>query len=520
MYGQIDIYINNDIDDIHYDVSVFGGNCYTISVYMNQNLDYNDIFKHNDLFCNAIKTCIRNNMLFDDFEDDYTFKLLEKHIKGEINLFDEVKAIRLFKTKNTSIFDMKYDDHSFTFDEIKDYYKKNNIKNMRTVINDVYGLSVNDYNNIVNSYGDFLDNLLFYMEGNSSPLSIDEYKKVLDRIDEISKYIKSLGFSPMEQIMYTYDLVRNRVYTSEDETKETSISSRDLSSVLFGNNIVCAGYAQLFSAILSQLGFDKQAVYHLSSRGNRYGHAKNIAYVKDDKYNIEGIYFFDPTGDSREKDDHNNLFLTHYYYFAKILKDTKQDDEEYNLQDRNLYYVTSDMLIDFISIINKGEFDKIDYRTASALHYFGKLMYNEDTISNYYCFNDKCKNLRYGYSSEIDKNLVIDRAFEFDKLLDKKIKTIDFLKILYNVRKQQYYESDEFIPFGVKSLIYTLEASNKCQNDDPFYYFLGIMGIKAYSNYENITFDKNELLTMMKQNGIILDMQRVKLTKVLSKIKK
>jgi hypothetical protein len=45
------------------------------------------------------------------------------------------------------------------------------------------------------------------------------------------------------------------------------------------------------------------------------GHARNMLHLVDDKYEIDGIYFFDPTFDCK-KDEGNN-FLFSYRFFAK-----------------------------------------------------------------------------------------------------------------------------------------------------------------------------------------------------------
>ncbi|UKI57555.1 MAG: hypothetical protein L6V81_09640 [Clostridium sp.] len=78
-------------------------------------------------------------------------------------------------------------------------------------------------------------------------------RKTIDAIDEIvKKQLEKHNLSTLEEIMYAYDLVREKVYTRELDTESDRIS-RDLSSVLFGDKIVCAGYVAIFNSVLKKI---------------------------------------------------------------------------------------------------------------------------------------------------------------------------------------------------------------------------------------------------------------------------
>ena len=64
--------------------------------------------------------------------------------------------------------------------------------------------------------------------------------------------IKKLHLSPLETVLYVYDLVRERKY-QEEGANECHTKSRDLTSVLLGDKIVCAGFVNLFNTILEKL---------------------------------------------------------------------------------------------------------------------------------------------------------------------------------------------------------------------------------------------------------------------------
>ena len=86
------------------------------------------------------------------------------------------------------------------------------------------------------------------------------------------------------------------------------------------------GYANLFSAILTSLNIDNRIA--LNFHGN---HARNLVHIKDEKYNIDTVLFFDVTGDSRKKNDKD--YLEKYNFFGLTLANAHfiMEEEIYNL---------------------------------------------------------------------------------------------------------------------------------------------------------------------------------------------
>ena len=64
--------------------------------------------------------------------------------------------------------------------------------------------------------------------------------------------------------MYVYDLIRERVYTAENPEEEYFVS-RDITSVLLGDKIVCVGFSNLFAAIIENLEFNSNFLNWLIS---------------------------------------------------------------------------------------------------------------------------------------------------------------------------------------------------------------------------------------------------------------
>lgn len=178
--------------------------------------------------------------------------------------------------------------------------------------------NLNDYPIIKEQY-QHNSNIYFYIEGNTHPISLTDFEKTYNIINNIVSKIQKLNLSPLEQIMYVYDLVRDRVYKEELITEPPYIS-RDLTSVLLGDRIVCVGFTNFFNQILENLGITSKKDHLKSIDSNEPNHVRNIVYVYDKKYNIEGNYLFDLTLDCKDNID-DNTYLNSYRYFAKTKKE-------------------------------------------------------------------------------------------------------------------------------------------------------------------------------------------------------
>ena len=150
-----------------------------------------------------------------------------------------------------------------------------------------------EYPNIRNPY--------ILLEGNVSGVVVEAARDTIDYIDGITEHVKSLELSPLEEIIYVYDQIRQREY-SEELDGESYEKSRGLSDIILGNNIVCAGYSNLYITILKKLGH-KIEEFPLDSLDGSKGHSRVIIKLDDDKYDIHGIFESDPTWASKSAED-------------------------------------------------------------------------------------------------------------------------------------------------------------------------------------------------------------------------
>lgn len=157
----------------------------------------------------------------------------------------------------------------------------------------------------INEFNVYID-----YQKNNSPILISMVYKISCIINAVVEEINSYDLSPLEKIMFVYDRVKYRLY--EDDLDDIN-SSRDLDKVLNGDKIVCAGYSNLFTAVLISLGINSIPVIDLNIK-----HQRSLAYIKDAKYNIDGVYAFDPTWDKRKNKDDIN-YIDRYDYFLMPL---------------------------------------------------------------------------------------------------------------------------------------------------------------------------------------------------------
>lgn len=114
-------------------------------------------------------------------------------------------------------------------------------------------------------------------------------------------YLKSLvdeNLSPLEKVTLVYDLVKSNYYKEEEKGSGSSLS-RYITKMVNNTSIVCVGYVDLLSRTLKELGFKTFPEFlRTKSENEPEGHARILINIKDEKYGIDGYYFFDPTWDN------------------------------------------------------------------------------------------------------------------------------------------------------------------------------------------------------------------------------
>ncbi len=174
---------------------------------------------------------------------------------------------------------------------------------------------------------------------------IDEVQKTYDYILNIISEISSKKLSPLEQFLYAYKKIGENVY-KDDKTLKSLVTSHSIFSLQNNGNIVCRSYAQMLSEIINGLNnadllcYENDGALFDENKKLIGSHAMNVVILKDDKYNINGIYSADCTWDSS---DAKNLPI--YFNYCLIpLDDLKfyRDMEFYPQPNNKFQYFLED----------------------------------------------------------------------------------------------------------------------------------------------------------------------------------
>ncbi len=436
------------------------------------------------------------------------------YYKNEKFLFDNKEYSK--KELHNEVLNSEYVMLDFGINDINDYIDKHEfLKNKKIILKNFY--EITDKQKLlydIDKYSKHLDQIYVILYGNRDYVHILEALETMEIIEKKALEIKSLNLSPIETVMYAYDIVRNREYIEEKEGEDKSIS-RDLTKVLKGKEIVCEGFTGIADGILTYLGFNVTCVNINRIKGG--GHQRFSVYIKDDKYGIDGVYYFDPTWESKEPDE-TNEFLNKYIFFGRTKKQIETLSQDY-FTEFELLDSTYESLKNYL--IDSVEKEVID--VTSIANTLIDLEVNR--ITNYRNINKMSakvnrKFILKEYSDYIRKNVYNDDKIreatyklidEVKKIFEKfkhVISTEKMIQILNNVRKVEHSINPNFYPYDMESLrqiAYNSFWLKKPKAEEELMY--RIFGEKSKSD---IRFDE-----IVKEYGIDKDIEESRKTKVL-----
>lgn len=404
------------------------------------------------------------------------------------------------------------------------------------IVIDSTKISLEEYKELLDKY-DFNKlsnkNIKVYYQKYNEAISIFELYSISCQIDFIAKKIKKYNLSPFEQLILAYDIVKNNVYTKEDDN-DSPYSSRTLNNILNNDYIVCAGYVTMANAILKSLGNNVTSILCDNAT-----HCRGIIYINDMKYNIDGVYVFDPTFD-RKIDSDSGYFIDNYNYFSLpyYIAEKSSHTELFNIFDLTidkLYEIFSGDEHDEQDVKNFDFEQKIkkqlnicdDIKTLFSLIDSDRFDLFMDKLNDFDILDADCRHeLETIYEDVISKYKVDDISID------------TFISALYNTRRIEYYLSEDKLPdscssklsypelddisiFNIKMAILERYSrikylSNKNRNN--------IIGIMEIFDYENeigsyISHNIGRILSVTSGVNIKRDILNMKLLKILKREK-
>lgn len=439
-------------------------------------------------------------------------KLLKEELKREIETDPDVynASITMINKLLNTDFDVLNNCGMVIFEyneELEKYIDNNPIlQHLDLFLDGEYMINSEDCRCVCDCVGKY-NWIRLNIDGNEQAVTVSEYKKTVNAIEEIVSKIQKYDLSPLEQIMYAYDLVRDRVYLSE-ERNESSTISRDLSSVLFGDKIVCVGYANIFEKVLQNLGMNCMMYSIKNIDPAKHGHRRNIAYIKDDKYEVEGVFYFDPTWDSK-KTPEDLSYLDSYEFFCKS-KDEMDKYTKGKFIDRTFEGYEDGLMWEFEDIVLEQGIEKVPRKMIQTFNEIAEFIDNKKIINPLLTMNSKL--IPDFIKESFDLESVIDTLSRYRSLFfDYDLDAETLLNILYNVRKIEYYEDPTKYPFTVE-LIKKAVISNQEKTFHEKH--LESFGIKP----KKLTDEEFEVHS--KKMELEKNIQTIKLVKTLSKIVK
>ena len=291
----------------------------------------------------------------------------------------------------------------------------------KKVIIDGRTITLSEYYELLSNYDiDSLVNLdikVDYQEQNSE-IEIGELYETAIMINNISEKIKKYNLSSLEKVIYVYDRVKARVYKESDESK---LKSRDLDKVLKNDSIVCVGFSNLFNAILKSLGINAIPLISWQKK-----HQRSLVYLYDDKYNIDDVYVFDPTNDSRRNDN----YMNNYGYFSLTLSRSEKDHPT------AIYKYLGVSFNEILRIMESS--DSEDF--VKSIDMMNNLEVLAELVNEKYYkeFTEIVSNFTYVSSNQKKRALDIYNNF-MNKYKSKEISVSTFMLAVYNTRIIEYY---------------------------------------------------------------------------------
>lgn len=284
--------------------------------YINDNVSYN----RNSVVVYMENQRDINSLLHDKdiIRDDIKITKLITHSENYKKTKKELRLLQFYLQNLISVEEFDCYEINFYKETNVLYYKELLESLDKKITIDVNKLSIDQIMKL-NTMNFKVEPYIVHRYNSIKKVCLSEFIDTLNIIENIKKNIIKYDFSMIEQLIFIYDLVRDREYKEVDETKSKALS-RNLSSVLKEDTIVCEGYANLFSSIANALGI-KTEVKKYFSENKTPGHATNISYVNDEKYGFAACLEFDATAD-RKVD--NKDYMNSYGHFGMGQKRWKE----------------------------------------------------------------------------------------------------------------------------------------------------------------------------------------------------
>ena len=369
-------------------------------------------------------------------------------------------------------------------------------------------------NAIINKYGGELY-LSAYTYGDD-PLGRENkipFSRVVQANSKMNNWVNRINnakvdgkpLSPFEKYLYAYQIVTEFKY-SEDQIFE----ARDISRILSGKFIVCAGYASILSELCRRVGIVcKRQFVHAEESENEENqqsvanHECCVLKLEDPKYNIDGFFLADPTLDSYDYAVEDGTTLTHALIGLDEYEKLNNGREHLIVDDNsnmsNFYFLRDSKILPNEKTFFESNSPKKDVEKAVKYNYF------DESFGQFIQSSAKYLNKTEGFKSYT----LMPKEFKNIYLIDSPYSTEDISKsstLLSNLALKTFstaniddQNANELKRFFYESLDTYLNNNNIQINDD------SIKNVSKYlmdtaKNDEQVLSDSQLLYSLAEYN--------------------
>lgn len=317
-YQQIfDLFIKNGGDIRELEKSRFlQKNPYIVSYgiqhgFSPKKIDFTKVEYYRDVYHDIKIYGLRNNLKIPDplFEDDLIRINNHKEVLVTLKDIDTVEeAITFMKERGIEDFSLRI--------SLTNRLGFNCEDGLETIIqkNIDYFKNLKDSNiSIFFSYG----------KENETTFTLDQVLKEEMFLQKCADEILKENFSPLEQYIAIFDIVKNfKPYKEEEENNFVSrTKSRGIYEILNNEYMVCVGYSNLINNLCSRVGIP--CLVH-SLQLKEGGHARNYVHLVDKKYGISGFYVSDATWDNKVKKERKGTLKESFDYLLLTTEEARK----------------------------------------------------------------------------------------------------------------------------------------------------------------------------------------------------
>ena len=268
---------------------------------------------------------------------------------------------------------------------------------------------------------------------------IEELESLYDLINEVVKKVNKYDFSPLEKILYAYDIIRTNFMGNKTQEEKMEKVLK-----IYTEPSYC--YSLIYREVLDRLGIKN--VYAVGDFPFDSRRAFNIAYVKDEEYEIEGVYYFDLANNSKQRinnslidspdGDIQDKLINNYEFFCKTkgaMLDRGSLDEDYTFADFDEEFMGV-----YNYILEKDGINGI-FQLRTLLNLVSNFIDGRDIINSF-----------KGIKDEQELEEIKSETERYVELFSNDIDGEDFLEMLFTVRTVEYMENKELFPLNIDVL--------------------------------------------------------------------